>query len=334
MANKDLAGQSQPLLSIVVAAHNAQDTIERCLGSVVDQHDANVELVVVDDGSTDDTGDLADACAREHDNVRVIHQPNAGANAARMVGIEACSGSWLLLLDADDWHDPQALSTLRAHMHEPYDVICFPVRKVYDDGRVLEEPARSEKTNARGMAELILEPEGPYQGYMTNKCVRMEAVRQAGGLDTHYRYCEDEEWWLRVAATLERERGANTCVRILEDFLYNYLQAKTGMRRSSLLDVDKSARDAIVALVENTWPDLAYLAYERHALWQNRVVVAALKARSRSKRDVLARVVVPAYRKELYRHNDVRQRTKVKTAVLGVVGDFCAARGRRHGQSR
>ncbi|MCC6593160.1 MAG: glycosyltransferase family 2 protein [Xanthomonadales bacterium] len=94
---------SLPLISVVIPAYNAEQTIERCIASVLaDPHDA-VEIVVVDDGSTDRTAQILQAAAVRYPGlVRVLSQSNSGACAARNAGMEAASGEFIQFLDSDD----------------------------------------------------------------------------------------------------------------------------------------------------------------------------------------------------------------------------------------
>lgn len=102
----------EPLISVVVPAYNYAHLLARALDSVLGQQDGRVEVIVVNDGSHDNTADvLADYAAR-HPALRVIHQVNSGAAAARNRGIRAARGQHVLLLDADDELEPGALGVL------------------------------------------------------------------------------------------------------------------------------------------------------------------------------------------------------------------------------
>ncbi len=105
-----------PLVSVIVPAYNVERWIERCVESVLAQTLTDLEVIVVDDGSPDNAGALADAIARRDPRVRVIHQKNGGLSAARNVGIESARGSLLYFLDSDDYIDPDCLEVLRGAM--------------------------------------------------------------------------------------------------------------------------------------------------------------------------------------------------------------------------
>lgn len=93
-------------LSVIIPVYNVEKYIAKCLRSIVEegaQALEAVEVIVVDDGSTDKSGRIADAFARKHPCVRVIHQENAGVAAARNAGIRSACGAWLYFADSDDW---------------------------------------------------------------------------------------------------------------------------------------------------------------------------------------------------------------------------------------
>ena len=97
-----------PKVSVIVPAYNTKRYLSDCLDSLLAQTlpPEDLEILVVDDGSTDGTGELADRYAAEHRNLRVIHQPNAGSSAARNTGINEAQGDWLGFVDSDDTVSP------------------------------------------------------------------------------------------------------------------------------------------------------------------------------------------------------------------------------------
>ncbi|HEX5861883.1 MAG TPA: glycosyltransferase family 2 protein [Nocardioides sp.] len=97
-----LRRRHSPLVSVVVPAYNVADYLSDCLESILAQRDVHLEVVVVNDGSTDDTGDIADRVAAKDSRVRVVHQANSGLGAARNEGVRHCGGSYLAFADSDD----------------------------------------------------------------------------------------------------------------------------------------------------------------------------------------------------------------------------------------
>lgn len=107
-------GYEQPLVSIVIPAYNAETDIVRSIDTVLAQSFLNLEVVVIDDGSTDNTADILDWYKDNYRNVRVIHQENKGVQAARNAGIEHAKGDYIGFVDSDDMIRPMMAEKLYA----------------------------------------------------------------------------------------------------------------------------------------------------------------------------------------------------------------------------
>lgn len=100
------------LLSVIVPVYNIEDCLERCVNSIRSQTERNLEILLVDDGSTDGSGALCDRLAKEDRRIRVFHKENGGSSSARNLGIERARGEWLGFVDSDDWIDPEMYALL------------------------------------------------------------------------------------------------------------------------------------------------------------------------------------------------------------------------------
>jgi glycosyltransferase involved in cell wall biosynthesis len=108
-----MSDPSAPVVSIVMPVHNAADSLALSVGSALAQTLDDIELVCVDDGSTDDSASVLDTIAGEDERVRVLRQPqNLGAGAARNIGLDAAAGDYVFCMDADDEVPPRALEHL------------------------------------------------------------------------------------------------------------------------------------------------------------------------------------------------------------------------------
>ncbi|MBD5462834.1 MAG: glycosyltransferase [Lachnospiraceae bacterium] len=96
----------KPLLSVVVPIYNVERYIEKCLHSIMNQTYENVQIVLIDDGSIDLSGEICDRFAMIDSRIEVIHQANYGSTAARKRGIEASKGEYIIWVDSDDWIEP------------------------------------------------------------------------------------------------------------------------------------------------------------------------------------------------------------------------------------
>ena len=100
-------------ISVIVPVYNVKSYLSACLDSILNQDFDSYEIVVVDDGSTDGSGELAEQYASRHtDKIRVLHQENQGLGGARNTGIKDAKGEYVAFIDSDDWIKPNMLSTL------------------------------------------------------------------------------------------------------------------------------------------------------------------------------------------------------------------------------
>lgn len=121
-------------VSVVIPAYNAQDTLEDAVLSVLEQTFSNLEVIVVDDGSTDNTPAAADALSAQDSRVRVLHKQNGGVSAARNDGIRLAKGIWLVTLDDDDYLDSRMIEQLyEAAVYRKADLSLCGIRLVYPE---------------------------------------------------------------------------------------------------------------------------------------------------------------------------------------------------------
>ena len=101
-----------PEISVIVPVYKAEQYLERCVKSILEQTYQNFELILVDDGSPDNSPSLCDKWAEKDSRVQVLHKENGGASSARNAGLKKASGNWIAFADSDDWLDRTALKTL------------------------------------------------------------------------------------------------------------------------------------------------------------------------------------------------------------------------------
>lgn len=94
------------LISIIVAVYNIKEYLPRCIDSVLAQTYENLEVILVDDGSTDESGKICDGYAERDKRIQVIHKENGGLSDARNAGLDAAAGTYIGFVDGDDWIEP------------------------------------------------------------------------------------------------------------------------------------------------------------------------------------------------------------------------------------
>ena len=131
------------LLSIIVPVYNVENYLNKCIESILLQTYKNIEVILVDDGSTDLSGKICDKYKRKDKRVKVIHKANEGLVKARKTGIEYASGEVVAYVDGDDWIEMDMYSSMIEHMDDNVDVVTSGLiyewkdherRKIVKDG--------------------------------------------------------------------------------------------------------------------------------------------------------------------------------------------------------
>ena len=106
------------LVSVIIPVYNVERFLDRCVASVTGQTFQNIEVILVDDGSTDGSAELCDRWCAEDSRVKALHQTNQGVSAARNAGLQAASGNWIMQVDSDDYIAPDCVETLLGCLKE------------------------------------------------------------------------------------------------------------------------------------------------------------------------------------------------------------------------
>lgn len=121
-------------ISVIIPVYNVERYIRRCLSSVMDQTYRNLEIILVDDGSTDDSGNICDVTASSDDRIIVIHQDNKGLSEARNTGLDNATGRFIFFCDSDDSLMPDALEKMLLRLKRDHaDVVACGYENVYEE---------------------------------------------------------------------------------------------------------------------------------------------------------------------------------------------------------
>lgn len=186
-----------PLISVIVPAYNAATTAYRAVNSAITQTYGNLEVIVVDDGSTDE---LSTALQAHLDTIQLIRQPNKGAGHARNTGAFHAKGEFLAFLDADDyWHPKKLERQLEVYRRHPETTLCGtqshpPLSAVPEMRRALGT-SREEIIYVRDFSRFFLNPYIGTPGVM----LRRQLFMDLGGFRTDLTSAEDIDLWLRAA---------------------------------------------------------------------------------------------------------------------------------------
>ncbi len=122
-------------ISIVIPIYNAGKFLDKCIGSVLNQSYRELEVILVDDGSSDNSGEICDAFQKSDDRIKVIHKKNAGVAAARNSGLKIASGDFIVFADGDDLLPECAIDTLvDVYKKSGADVVIGRADRIREDG--------------------------------------------------------------------------------------------------------------------------------------------------------------------------------------------------------
>lgn len=223
-----------PFFSIIIPVYNVEEYLRDCVESVLGQTFENYEIILVDDGSEDSSGNICDEFVDKNGNVSVIHKSNGGLSEARNFGIKKAQGQYLMFLDSDDyWDDADALRNIYNALREAKeeaDIVLFQAKLLYPDGTVIpDKGVFAQNFNKMKPIESLqyLSEKGLLIGSACSKAVRKEFLFEHDlffkvGIER-----EDIEWILRVANFLPK-------YIYTDQFFYIYRKGRPGSITSSV----------------------------------------------------------------------------------------------------
>lgn len=184
---------NKPMVSVVLPTCNRAWTLAEAVDSVLGQDDVNVELIVVDDGSTDDTRHLLSGYG---ERITVIRQENRGVSAARNTGIRAASSELIALIDSDDTWLPGKLSAQASFFAGHPEVLICQTEEIWVRNGVRVNPGKRHRKEAgmifeRSLALCLVSPSAVM--------MRRSLLDEVGLFDESLPACEDYDLWLRIA---------------------------------------------------------------------------------------------------------------------------------------
>lgn len=265
-------------LSFIVPVYNVAPYLRKCMDSLLAQDYDDYEIILVDDGSTDNSPQICDEYAEKGSPIRVIHQANAGLSAARNAGIKAAEGKYLCFVDSDDYWEPNVLGNLMAQVErDKLDVLRFKYRNVNERYEVFNpnksDPYRNDDYSGEVTDGVtFLNTRFGTACYAVMFILRRDLIvstpytihhtpENGGCLFTPGIYFEDTDWTPRMLVRAKRVASTDTIV-------YNYLvrqgsitKAIEQSKKQKVLDdkmrligeMQQQARDLQEKGLSNTW---------------------------------------------------------------------------------
>lgn len=232
------------LMSILIPVYNAEKTIDRCLKSIISQMDDRIEVVIVNDGSTDKTCLILNDYARKYDNIHIYNQINSGVSITRNNLLENTSGKYVLFCDSDDYLKDDAIIRI-------LDVIENNEADAYFFGYTLSRSNSKKNVERRTLTKGIYKKEqwkkehingteDLYWSALWNKCYKYDLIRK-DEIIKFYPIIED------VLFNVEYLKRCET-IFISDAIIYNYVQVGQSITRGKKYDNEKAIIDAFYAI--------------------------------------------------------------------------------------
>ncbi len=219
----------KPLISIIVPVYNVCAYLERCVSSLVNNSWENKEIILVDDGSTDNSGELCDDLASKHACVSVLHKKNGGLSSARNAGLEIANGDYIGFVDSDDWVETDMLKILVQNIEEK-DADVSACDFIDDFGNAASYEITRGKVHVFDQNELyhMTIDSVHFAGYACNKIFRRSIIADKR-FDETLSSCEDLDFISKIFSNCKR--GVYEQVGLYH--YYHHSQSMTGERNYS-----------------------------------------------------------------------------------------------------
>ena len=303
-------------ISVIVPVYNVEAYLERCVESILQQTYAHFELILINDGSTDSSGQICDHLASQYENIKVHHIENAGVSNARNMGIQLATGSWVTFIDSDDFVTQDYLATLASAVEgENIGFVIAPLHHI-KNGIVTDLPPHSGKTELwsteETMKELLMTTRTSF--FPVAKLFKRDLLADEK-FNTHYHLAEDA---LFLTELLLKTR----CSSVFIDKPVYYYDHREGSATTSVnqhvFDTIE-AYQQIIAQVSQAFPNLKYELINREC-WSYITVYDKIIFTSREeyqKEKVELRTWIVQHRREIWK--DAYFTTFRKVAILSLV---------------
>ncbi len=211
-------------LSLIIPIYNVEDYLPKCLNSILDQTYSNLEIIVVNDGSTDGSDKICDEYAKKDKRIKVIHQNNAGLSNARNRGLDIATGTYIGFIDSDDWVDEKMYENMMTlAKNEDADIVACGLKHIFPES-IQSKNSDSIVFYDQENALLDLLTEGNLRFEVWNKIYKHEIIR-----DIRFKLGQIHE---DLYFTSQVFFNATKIIYIDKPY-YNYLKNRNGNTNSS-----------------------------------------------------------------------------------------------------
>jgi len=256
---KNVVKQS-PLVSVIIPIYNVEKYIKACVESITAQTYKRLEIILVNDGSTDLSGILLDEFKIKDQRIKVIHKENGGVSSARNIGLNNAKGDFVMFIDSDDWIDENMIEQMtHVAMHYNLDIVSCGMRFVNVKGVAREIPYNyhplGHKLNTRNSCLEIVKELIYGGGSLCCRLINRNIISTERFIN-EMRVSEDQEWLFRIAKKAES-------MMYIPNVFYNIRvragSATTKSYSSDILDIEVVDKEIVVWAQENNMANNKFL---------------------------------------------------------------------------
>ena len=207
------------LISIIVPVYNVEKYIDKCINSITNQTYSNIEIIIINDGSTDNSLKICEDLAKNDKRIKLINTSNSGVSHARNTGINNCNGEYIIFVDSDDFIKSSMIETLYKNIKKyKCDISICNVGRVTEDGRIISKQKELNKTILFSKEEFVknLYNREMINGYPVNKLIKKKCTKGIR-FDESIKHLEDWDYLCRLSDNIKK------VVYESKDFYYYYV---------------------------------------------------------------------------------------------------------------
>ena len=322
----------QKKLSVLIPAYNVEKYLRKCVESVVNQTYKNIEIIIVDDGSRDNTPKICDELADKYNNIKVIHQENQGTGKAREACFKDSTGEYITYIDPDDYIDAAAYEkVIKVLEDNDCDIVQFGYYEVSPDGEIIKDIRRKFRIfdNAHDVFEYYSTEKNP-TWMVWDKVYKRESFNNIEWL----KVTGPEDWCISVQLFAKVKKFMT-----IDEIFYYYLINPKGYCKSPMteakLNDSHTAINFVVKVTEDNFPEflpeaLRYKLRTLEGIFMSDLLSydkSKLKAMNRTCRDIIKnykRLQTELKKRRNYNHNKEEFVFKFKEVVRIKMFAYCS----------
>lgn len=292
-------------ISIVIAVYNISSYIERCLDSVIKQKGDDIEIIIVNDGSTDNSLDICKEYQKKDKRIKIVTGENKGLCAVRNIGLKESTGEYIWHIDGDDYIEDNSIDIIRKYL-DKYDIICFNFYKFFDE-KLHKIKMKDVKCYDNIYDKYILSYPSVWNKVIKREVLEKELFPENNTYNDIY-----------VIPTLAKYTKN---IIFIDDYLYYYIYRKGSLSNSRKLNLKDLIKcfDNVYSKIEKEHHDAAVLFYINNLLIFN-IVKEVLIKRKYNYRELnkILKKKIPKYYKSKYWNTSLGRKIYIRCAYYNL----------------